>query len=197
LAVITRRWLARPFGFAHVAVQTLATGHGRSGGTQDLAPLANDPETAQLLALAGGFVEPAPGDFRRVAPAHVWIEMATSLILLVLIDLAIAWFTTRALWALVLVAPVAGLFWLSHRPHGWFMSGAVLAIRRGWFAKKQVLVPVRNIQSLQLERGPLQRKLGLASLAIDTAGGSMLGLRIANLPQETARRLLHDLRQFA
>jgi membrane protein YdbS with pleckstrin-like domain len=121
--------------------------------------------------------------------------MATNLILFVLVILLIGWFTAKALWALVLVPLIGGLSCVSHRPHGWVLDGQMLAIRRGWFAQKQVMVPVGNIQSLRLERGPLQRILGLATLAIDTAGGSLRGLRIANLPHETARHLLRDLRQ--
>jgi membrane protein YdbS with pleckstrin-like domain len=73
----------------------------------------------------------------------------------------------------------------------------MLAIKRGWFVEKRVLIPVNNIQSLTLERGPLQRRLGLASLLLDTAGGPATGWRIVNLDHGHARALLNDLRAAA
>ncbi len=194
LAMVTRRWLARQFGFAHVAVQTLGTGHGKTGGTQDLAPLANPAEAAEMLALAGDFAEPASRDFQPVAPAHAWLEVVTNTLLVAIIVLVAVWFSTAALWGLWLLPLIATLSYAAHRPHGWTKADPLLAIRRGWFAQKMALLPVRNIQSLHIERGPLQRALGLATLSIDTAGGSFLGLRITNLPHQTARDLARDLR---
>jgi putative membrane protein len=197
LATVTRRVIARRFGFAHVAVQTLGGGSGAAGGVQDLAPLANAEETAQMLALAGNFTEPVQTHYNRVAPPHVWMEVMVNSILLTIMVIGVSVFKPAALWGLLLLPLVAFLSWLSHRPHAWVLEGGILAVRRGWFSQKQVFLPVKNIQSLSIERGPLHRLAGLAGLVIDTAGGSHFGVRIANLRHETARKLLRVLRQTA
>jgi putative membrane protein len=197
LATVTRRVIARRFGFAHVAVQTLGGGSGTAGGVQDLAPLANGEETAKMLALAGYFAEPDQAGYHRVAPLHVWMEVVTIAALLAVVVLVACLFETAALWALPVVPLAALLSWLSQRPHAWVLHDGILAVRRGWFSQKQLFLPVRNIQSLSIERGPLHRLAGLAGLVIDTAGGSHFGVRISNLRHETARELVRDLRQLA
>jgi putative membrane protein len=197
LATVTRRWIARRFGFAHVAVQTLGGGSGTAGGVQDLAPLANAEETAKMLALAGDFTEPDQVGYHRVATAHVWMGVFTNSVLVAVVVLVASLFETAALWALPLVSLAALLSWLSQRPHAWVLGNGILAVRRGWFSQKQVFLPIRNIQSLSIERGPLHRLAGLAGLFIDTAGGSHFGVRISNLRHETARKLVRDLRHLA
>ena len=52
------------------------------------------------------------------------------------------------------------------------LAGATLQVQRGVLTRRDWIVPWHRIQAVTLRRGPLQRRLGLATLCIDTAGVS-------------------------
>jgi putative membrane protein len=55
------------------------------------------------------------------------------------------------------------------------------------------VVPLRKVQSLRLHQGPLQRRLRLASLSVDTAGRRIPGTVALHRDAEEARQLLLEL----
>lgn len=57
---------------------------------------------------------------------------------------------------------------------------------------KVVSQPVTRIQHVELKRGPIDRRLGLASLQVFSAGGEMHTFEIPGLPVATAKKI----RQF-
>jgi putative membrane protein len=70
--------------------------------------------------------------------------------------------------------PPARARWI--RPVGWWALGAgvcaeVFAVRHGLFTRQLVVVPYARIQSVRVEQGPVQRRLRLATVYADTAGG--------------------------
>jgi membrane protein YdbS with pleckstrin-like domain len=62
----------------------------------------------------------------------------------------------------------------------------------GLFFRKVVSQPITRIQHIELKRGPIERKAGLATLQVFSAGGEMHTFEIPGLPVETAQQL----RQF-
>ncbi len=62
----------------------------------------------------------------------------------------------------------------------------------GLFFKKVVSQPITRIQHIELKRGPIERKVGLATLQVFSAGGDMHTFQIPGLPIDTAQQL----RQF-
>jgi membrane protein YdbS with pleckstrin-like domain len=62
----------------------------------------------------------------------------------------------------------------------------------GLFFKTVVSQPITRIQHIELKRGPIERKVGLATLQVFSAGGDMHTFQIPGLPVETAQQL----RQF-
>lgn len=63
----------------------------------------------------------------------------------------------------------------------WKLDDEALHVRRGktWF--KQICVPRSRVQHLDFERGPLERRYGLATLVIHTAGSQERALRQSGL----------------
>lgn len=63
----------------------------------------------------------------------------------------------------------------------WRLDHEALYVRRGktWF--KQICVPRSRVQHLDFERGPLERRNGLASLVVHTAGSHERALRQSGL----------------
>jgi putative membrane protein len=185
-------WLLRRSGLSRVYVQTMAG--ASSGGVQELAPLANAVETARLLAIAGGFERIAPARFVAVAPVHRWYDAQIWVVPLALIVLAGGFVLPLVWWGLVFVGVLGSVQVIAARPHGWRLEGDMLHIRHGWFSQDHWLLPLANIQSVSLSRGPLQRRLDLATVAIDSAGGQSGGLRIRNLAVNEARAMVAVLR---
>ena len=62
----------------------------------------------------------------------------------------------------------------------------------GLFFRKIVSQPITRIQHIELKRGPIERKVGLAKLQVFSAGGEMHTFQIPGLPVDTAQQL----RQF-
>ncbi len=185
-------WLKRRYGLCGVDVQTM--GGSAIGGMQDLAPLANASETERVLALAGRFERIAPERFAPVAPLHRWREALTEALPLALILLAAGFIYPPAWWGLPLPVVIGVVQLIAARPHGWRLEGDVLHVREGWFSQDHWLLPVANIQSISLNTGPVQRRLDLATVAIDSAGAPAGGLRIRDLTSSDARALVETLR---
>jgi len=64
-----------------------------------------------------------------------------------------------------------------------------LLVRSGWFTKKQQVVPLERIQTVQIEQGPLHQALGIVKLAIDTAGSEKAEVTINALHKPMAEAL--------
>ena len=59
----------------------------------------------------------------------------------------------------------------------WMLDQRGLSVQRGIIWRKEVLVPRTRVQHLDLERGPIERRFGLATLVVHTAGTRMNALR--------------------
>ncbi|MET7704512.1 PH domain-containing protein [Micromonospora sp. NPDC005413] len=77
--------------------------------------------------------------------------------------------------ALALSPPPRRTRWLHPLGRGAFGAGLferVFVTRSGRLTRQLVIVPYARIQSVRVVQGPVQRRLGLASVHADTAGGS-------------------------
>ncbi|HQZ31526.1 MAG TPA: PH domain-containing protein [Arenimonas sp.] len=59
----------------------------------------------------------------------------------------------------------------------WMLDERGLSVQRGLVWRSEVLVPRTRVQHLDLERGPIERRFGLATLVVHTAGTRMNALR--------------------
>lgn len=81
--------------------------------------------------------------------------------------------------ALLVAAGVAGWAWgrARWRRTRWQLDHRGLSVKRGLVWHSEVLVPRTRVQHLDLERGPIERRFGLATLVVHTAGARMNALR--------------------
>jgi uncharacterized protein len=61
----------------------------------------------------------------------------------------------------------------------WRLDERGLQVRRGLVWQSEVLVPRSRVQHLDIERGPIERRFGLATLVVHTAGTRLNALRQA------------------
>lgn len=87
-----------------------------------------------------------------------------------------------------------------HRHTGWRLDAEGFSLRKGRLWRTETRVPANRVQHLDLKRGPLERRYGLATLVIHTAGTrdsavNVEGLRDADaehLRDRLARQMDHD-----
>ena len=148
-------------------------------GTAD----ATFPADWQPLPRRGALLYAAGAGFALAIPAGLGIGMVAS----TLLDLPrVSIIAIAALGGLALGA-VLGL--RRHRRIGWKLDADGFATRRGGLWRTETLVPVSRVQHLDLERGPLERRLGLATLVVHTAGTRMAAVKLPLLALDDAEAL--------
>ncbi|HEY8551766.1 MAG TPA: PH domain-containing protein [Vicinamibacterales bacterium] len=68
-----------------------------------------------------------------------------------------------------------------------------IEIRQGRFWRRVTTVPRSRVQHTDVAQGPLERRLGLATLIVYTAGTEHSAIPLAGLAHETALALRHNL----
>lgn len=181
------------FGWAGLSFQTLGAGLER-GGHQSAAPFATRSEIETVLAEVPPLRLPPPPELKRVSRRHILRSSASTLAPALLGIAALSFWLpfapalTALLPLLVLAAAVQRRF------HLYAIDDDMLFISRGVWRRRLWLVPLRSVQSLALGRGPIQRRLGLATLAVDTAGASLIDApRIVDLRREDAEALAAEI----
>ncbi len=71
----------------------------------------------------------------------------------------------------------------------WRLDAEGLAVRRGRLWQRETRVPATRVQHLDLKRGPLQRRRGLATLVVHTAGTRHSAVTVPHLDADDAQRL--------
>ena len=108
-----------------------------------------------------------------------------------LVAIVVASFWWPPAWGLLAALPLlAGAAWLGRRCHRYAIDGDRLLVMRGLWRQLYWIMPLGNVQAVSLSRSPLQRLLGLATVAVDTAGAPALEpVRIVDLGDGPAAEL--------
>ena len=138
------------------------------------------------------------------------VEGFGQLVLLLAIGMLLTWWNpaflpdeaSRWRWVLPIVLGLVGLVFVvveplwRYRVHRWEVVDGVVFTRAGWLNREWRVVPISRIQSVDTQRGLLQRMFGLATLVVQTASHAGSS-RIVGLPADVAVRLSFDLAQQA
>jgi membrane protein YdbS with pleckstrin-like domain len=90
-----------------------------------------------------------------------------------------------------MLAALAGV-WRGFRQYafiGWRLDDDGLGVRRGSLWQRETRVPASRVQHLDIKRGPLQRRRGLATLVVHTAGSRLNTVTLPHLDDADAERL--------
>ena len=185
--------LMRYFGWTALEVQTMGLETSQRGH-QVAAPLAHQEEAQSLAQHLHTFK--LPDKFESVSPLTIRRALVRLFVfaLLIMIPLYMYW-TTRVIWLLPALVPL--LLWYAvfrYRKHGYALDAQNLYIRRGVFQHYIWVIPVEKFQVLYTRSSVFQRRLGLATLYVDTAGsGAFAYPEIIDIPRETASQLQNTL----
>jgi putative membrane protein len=185
--------LREAFGWRDLKLQSLARDES-SKGDHIVAPLADDAEVAAILAELNWRPVGAGVEWRRVSSAYVW-TFAAAASLLIIPAIVQIWFVPLIGLAFAAAIPLL-IFgrWLAWRRTRYALDGDRLLVRRGWWRRSLVILPLTSVQSVDLLENFVSRRLGTTSILIGVAGGSGFSAHgVPALPRETARVLRAEL----
>jgi putative membrane protein len=194
LAAVETGPVRRFFGWSGLWFQTLGSGGERSG-RQAAAPFADREEIAGILAEAGAYRLPPPPELAMVSRRHIIRSIAANLLPLSALIVVASFWIPELLFLLALLPLLAAVVAVERRFHRYALDEDLLFVARGVWRQRLWLVPVANVQAMSISRGPIQRRLGLATLSLDTAGAPALkGARIIDLRDSDAEGLAARIR---
>lgn len=135
--------------------------------------------------------------WKRVSPKYVVVDVVGNLIFAVIVVAAasvpafvthnIFWWTLPASLAVVFIVVLA-LTPRRVRAMGYLLRDDDLVFRKGLMFQRFVAVPYGRMQLVDINRGPLDRAVGLSELKFVTAAASS-GVTIPGLPEADAEEL--------
>jgi putative membrane protein len=185
---ITEPWLRRIFGLAAVRADTAAHRSGgdeeKQGGRDVLLPLVRRRALGDLIQVFLPDAGPEPERWERVDRCAIRRATFKATIVCLFLVLAAllgpfretawpAWL--HAFWPLALL-PV--LHWIHRRQYahlGYAEGITAFRTRRGWLSRATHIVPTRNLQVVVLRQTPFDRRHGVWTLKLDTAGQAFTG----------------------
>jgi membrane protein YdbS with pleckstrin-like domain len=115
-----------------------------------------------------------------------------------LLDARLAWLHVAAaavtVAAVVLYVVVAPLW--RYRVHRWEIGAQAVYTRTGWLVQERRIAPISRVQTVDTQRGPLDRLFGLATVTVTTAS-SAGAVRIIALDSDVADRIVAQLTDIA
>ena len=173
VALIESGPIARRLGWYSLAFQTLGADQ-KEGGVQIAAPFARMAQLLPILAEAGYSPPPPRAAFARV-PRRALIRWAGPWLLFgtAVAGSAMLFEPRAGIGAVVLLS--LGLFAaLRWRKHAYALDDRALVVSGGLLKRRVWIIPFEKAQTISVGQGPVQRRLRLASLLVDTAGASAI-----------------------
>lgn len=172
VSVIESGPVMRQLGWYQLSFQTLGADR-KEGGLQVAAPFARLEELAPILAEAGFPVPPPRSDFAHIPRRALWRWAGQYLLIGSAAAAAALALEPRlgiAAAILLALAVYAALRW---RRHAYAIGEEALFVTDGLLKRRVWTIPFGRAQTIMVGRGPLQRRLRLATLLVDTAGASL------------------------
>lgn len=190
---IEEKMLRRFFRLATLRVDTAG---GKKENEEDrqgrdvLMPIVDRAEVPRLLGVIFPTLDPEPVEWRGVSKLSIWRGTVKGGLFCLLLATAFYFLHRESLSILTLLA-IPLVWWgnvLRYRWLGYFIGERFVWTRRGWLGRSTHVVPIEKIQAVEVLQSPVDRRLGIASLHIDTAGQAYTGggPHIDCLPREEA-----------
>lgn len=167
--------------------------HSQPRSLREIAPVATPQRCDELIRHLAPQVQWPPREWHRL---HRWtfarLFVPQLLLASVLGTVALLKFGLLGLLFVVLWVPwIAYITW-QHASHaGYAIDERMVATRSGWWTREWRFAEIGKLQAIRFGQSPLERRLGMATLLLDTAGGNALAepLRLRFLPEADARAL--------
>ncbi|MFA9503010.1 PH domain-containing protein [Natrinema sp. H-ect1] len=191
---VTDNPLQRFVGYAGLWVETAGYGPRSGGSSQSVVPLADASRVFRFGESLTGIDRP---QFRRpptTARRRYLVRYSLVAAGVVGTAFAITRFSTIERWQYTVltfaVVPLAAHLKYVHL--GYVVGDECLVIRRGFWRRRTTIVPYYRIQTVSTRQSIFQRRLGLASLVVDTASSRTFAWRtpvIYDIDLQAAREI--------
>jgi putative membrane protein len=202
---IEEKLFRRLFGLAILRADTSGSHREHkddNAGRDVLLPIARRNEVDSLLTtffpdFDAGPIEGAEGtegaEWRRVSRLAIRRGMIKGAVVCALAAAFLfgAYQQPFALWPLALAPLIYFISVANYRSLRYTLSERYFCARHGWAGRSTHIVPINKVQAVEIHQSPFDRRLGLATLRVDTAGQAYTGggPQINNLPIDEARRV--------
>lgn len=163
---------------------------------KELAPLATPASCDGLLQHLLPQLQWPPLHWQAVSRRGWWRLCLPALVLMSVLS-ALLIYETGSLWGLL---PLLWLPWSALKAYrqvsriGYSIDAQRVAIRGGWWNRWWRVAELDKLQALRLDRSPLDRRFGTATLTLDTAGAAGApALQLRFLDEAQARALMAQL----
>ncbi|MBF6174468.1 PH domain-containing protein [Nocardia blacklockiae] len=133
-----------------------------------------------------------------LGPAAGWAVVLFGELVWVLVDAEHRAAQLAAVLATLVVAAVSVIavpLW-RYAVHRWEVTDDAVYTRTGWLTQESRVAPITRVQTVDTQRGPLERLLGLATVTVTTAS-SAGAVRISALDRPVAERTVARLTEIA
>jgi putative membrane protein len=207
LLKIEETWLRRLFGLATLRADT-AGGAVQPGqnkeeqsGRDVLLPVVPRSDVDTLLPVFFPDLDAAEDAWQKVSPRAIvrGTKKGTAVCLLLAVISCSLQRTWYGLWPLLFVPGIYALNVMSYRHLGYWLGDRFFRMRSGWLNRATHIVPIRNVQSIVVRQTPFDRRHGVATLILDSAGQTNTGggPRIKNVPWSDTLAVARTLAQRA
>jgi putative membrane protein len=161
--------LWQPFGFAAIHVESAGYGNEK-GETTLLFPLLRRSEIEMFLQRMAPRFTVQPSQIFEALPQKAWKGyVLPGTVFLAIVTVVTVWFTKWGWIGSILCLAAAALGYRRFKDAGCMLTNDMLVLRFRRLALTTVRVPRNRIQSCRIERDPLERRWGLATLGIAVA----------------------------
>lgn len=207
LLKVEETWLRRIFRLAALRADTagaaIQPGQNKEeqSGRDVLLPVVPRKDVDALLPMFFPDLDHVNGGWRRVSRRAIRRGTAKGtavcgLLAAVFASIQQSW---HGLWPLVFIPGIYALNVMSYRHLGYWLGERFFWMRSGWLSRATHIVPIRNTQSIVVRQTPFDRRHGVGSLIIDSAGQTNTGggPRIQNVPWPDGLMVARTLAQRA
>ncbi|MFC4437618.1 MULTISPECIES: PH domain-containing protein [Natrialbaceae] len=168
---VTDNPIQRAIEYAGLWVETAGYGPDSSGGSQSAVPLARTSHVHRFTETLTGVETPKFESPPPLARRRYLVRYSLIAAVIVAAGFVIAQVTPLERWYLAAVVFVAvpPAAHLRYTHLGYYVGEDHLVIRRGFWRRRTTVIPYYRIQTVTTRRSIFQRRLGLASLVVDTA----------------------------
>jgi membrane protein YdbS with pleckstrin-like domain len=157
-----------------------------------------DSAPVERPSIADGTLRPLDPRYVNLQQQTGWIAAAVMAVIAVPTSIMLAIAIATTFWAVSMtIASVFGTlvfltWWLvawppvSYRYVSYRVDADGLEIRSGVYFRSVTTVPKSRVQHTDVSQGPLQRKYGLATLTVHTAGTENAEVQLPGLPHDVA-----------
>jgi hypothetical protein len=133
-----------------------------------------------------------------------WTVLGLRTCLMVAAVEALWWLVADVRTAQIIVAVLSAVLGLAYlvimpiwryRVHRWETTDQAVYVQHGWFTVERRIAPISRIQTVDIERGPIEQLFGLARVTVTTASAAG-PLAIHGLDAPTADRLAEQLTEI-